>query len=84
MNHDIAKLEKRIRAFDEKKRHLESLDALLGAIIHRPGWTTVAESSLVNLALDTLESHADSIAHIQKHLVHAAGEVGAADHHKVA
>jgi hypothetical protein len=84
MEHDIAKLEKRIRAFDEKKHHLESLDSLLGAIIHRPGWTSIAESALVNLALDTLESHADSIAQIQKQLVQAAGQVGAVDQHKAA
>ena len=84
MEHDIAKLEKRIRAFDEKKRNLESLDSLLGSIIHRPGWTSIAESSLVNLVLDTLESHADSIANIQKQLVQAAGQVGAVDQHKAA
>lgn len=75
MKHDIGKLEERITALDHKKRQLDSLHAALTPIIHRPGWTTLAELSLVHLALDAMEQHVDSIASIHNQLVIAAQQV---------
>jgi hypothetical protein len=72
MAHDIGKLEERIRAFDLKISQLESLHARLGPIVHGPGWTSLAEFALVNLAMDALESHANSISHTQTELVRCA------------
>jgi hypothetical protein len=76
MAHDIAKLEQRIAAVDQKIKRLESLDGLLNPIIHRPGWTTIAEFNLVILALDALDRHADSLSALQSQLVSAAKQVG--------
>jgi hypothetical protein len=75
MAHDIKKLEPRIVAVDRKLMGLESIHGLLGPIIHRPGWTTVAEYSLVNVALDAMERHADSLSALLTQLVSAANQV---------
>ena len=76
MKHDIGKLEERIVAVDRKVKRLESLHGVLNPIIHRPGWTTLPEFKLVNLALDSMESHADSLFSLQRQLVEAAGQIG--------
>ena len=78
MKEHIAVLEQRIRAFDENKDQLDSLSDQLLPVIHWPGWTTVAELAFVNLALEALEQHTESVIRIQTQLVTAAKLVGAA------
>ena len=72
MTHDIGKLDERIRTFDLKMSQLGSLHGRLGPIIHGPGWTSIAEFALVNLAIDALESHASSLSRTQTELVRCA------------
>jgi len=75
MKHDIGKLEERIRGIDKKMKRTESLYEILNPIIHRPGWTTLAEVQFMNLALDALESHADGLTKLQTQLIQAANAV---------
>jgi hypothetical protein len=75
MEHDIAKLEARLRAVDKKREALASLHSQLVPIIHRPGWTTIAEYNLVSLAVDAVELHLDGIANLQGKLLSAAESV---------
>ena len=76
MAHDTAELEQRMVTVDQKIKRLESVQGLLGPIIHRPGWTTIAEYNLVILALDALERHVDSLSALQSQLVSAAQQIG--------
>ena len=62
MENHVAELEKRLATFEQKKAQLASLHDQLIPIIHRPGWTTLAEVSLVGITMDSLEFHVDSIA----------------------
>lgn len=75
MEHDVSKLEKRIRAHHDKLRNMESLPDQLIGIIHGPGWTSIAEWAFVMLAMDALEQHVESISRIQRQLVEAAQSV---------
>ncbi len=75
MEHDIAKLEQRLRHIDRKKETLESTYSLLNPYIHRPGWTTTAEYELVMLALDNIEFQLSGIERIQRALVSAAQQI---------
>jgi hypothetical protein len=75
MENHVAELEKRLATFEQKKAQLASLHDQLIPIIHRPGWTTLAEVSLVGITMDSLEFHVDSIARIQSKLVLAAAQV---------
>jgi hypothetical protein len=75
MDHDIAKLENRLHEVDKKRDALASLHAQLVPIIHRPGWTTIAEYNLVLLAVDAVELHLDSIANLHGKLLSAAESV---------
>jgi hypothetical protein len=75
MEHDIARLEHRLRHIDRKRETIESVYNLLDPYIHRPGWTTVAEYELVMLALDNLEFQLSSIERIQRALVSAAQQI---------
>ena len=76
MEHDIAKLEHRLRHIDRKRETIESISSLMDPFIHKPGWTTVAEFDLVMLTLDTLEYQLSSIERTQRSLVSAAHRIG--------
>ncbi len=75
MEHDIAKLEHRLRHIDRKKETLESVHSLLNPYIHKPGWTTTAEYELVMLALDNIEFQLSSVERIQRALVSVAQQI---------
>jgi hypothetical protein len=75
MAHDIEHLEKRIKAFDEKMVALGNLSSLMNSIIHRQGWTTLAEYNLVLVAMGALEQHAESISFLRDSLVRAADSI---------
>jgi hypothetical protein len=76
MEHDISKLENRLRHIDRKRETVESISSLMDPFIHKPGWTTVAEYDLVMLTLDTLEYQLSSIERTQRALVSAAQRIG--------
>lgn len=76
MEHDIAKLERRIRAHDERIQSFESLSGLLNPIIHRGGWTTIAEWAFMNLGLEVMERQLEVLANLRAQLVEAAQSVG--------
>jgi len=78
--HDSAQLERKVRDLQEavKKLHTaEHADRLL-AIIHRPGWTTPAESELVMAHVDSLQSRATDLHKACDALLAAAEKVGKA------
>jgi hypothetical protein len=76
MEHDIAKLERRLRTHDERIQSFESLSGLLNPIIHRGGWTTIAEWAFVNLALEVMEQQLEVVANLRTQLVEVAQSVG--------
>ncbi|MDR3481923.1 MAG: hypothetical protein P4L91_14550 [Burkholderiaceae bacterium] len=76
MSHDTSKLETKARTFDEKLAKVRKLEEVLIPIFHRPGWTTIAEGALVELALDNLTQHLDVTTQHQQRLIEAAGLVG--------
>jgi|ERR1035438_5339594 hypothetical protein len=76
MEHDISKLEHRLRHVDRKRETIESISSLMDPFIHKPGWTTVAEYDLVMLTLDTLEYQLSSIERTQRALVSATQRIG--------
>jgi hypothetical protein len=63
MSHDIPALETKVRTLGEAiskvsdAKHAE----LLARIIHRPGWTTVAEHELVHAHLDAFHSQVSGL-----------------------
>ena len=75
MEHDIARLEHRLRHIDRKRETIESVYSLLDPYIHKPGWTTIAEYELVMLALDNMEFQLSSIERIQRALLSAAQQI---------
>jgi hypothetical protein len=46
-------------------------------IVHRPGWTTLAEFALVNLNLETLTATTRILVQVKGDLIKAAGQVKA-------
>jgi hypothetical protein len=76
MGHDIDRLKAKIDRLDQSLAGVKFLGAVLGNVIHRPGWTTVAEFALVETALDTLQRQVEAAADHYHRLVEAAGLVG--------
>jgi len=76
MEHDLSKLEHRLRHIDRKRETIESVSSLMDPFIRKPGWTTIAEYDLVMLTLDTLEYQLSSIERTQRALASAAQRIG--------
>lgn len=76
MMHDIDALKRKIDSLDRSLLSLESLVGVLGGIIHKPGWTTVAEFALVDASIDAMQRHVEAVADHYKRLVTAARWVG--------
>jgi hypothetical protein len=78
--------EKNIHQIEQKlsavKTNLKSVaqdevyDQLL-VIIHRPGWTTLAESAFFETVVDSMEAHVRSLSKLQRDLLRASELVGA-------
>jgi len=78
--------EKNIHQIEQKlsavKTNLKSVaqdevyDQLL-VIIHRPGWTTLAESAFFETVVDSMETHVRSLSKLQRDLLRASELVGA-------
>ncbi len=77
MEHDIAKLEQRLRQIDRKREAIQSLHTSLNPIIHRPGWTTLPEFELVMLTLENLEHQLSGVERTQTTLVNIAQHIDA-------
>ncbi len=78
MDHDISKLQASLRAFDNKVAELgqQRVAELLIPIMHRPGWTTIAEYALVAACLEAMQHQVDGLALMAHRLAEAAGQVG--------
>ncbi len=77
MAHDIAGLERKIHALHQaisKLHDAKHTDALL-PIIHRPGWTTVAEFELVQTHLDALHNQASHLHNSFEALIKTADKI---------
>lgn len=75
MAHDVDRFERRIRAHDERLQNLGRLNELLIPVIRRPGFTTPAEWSFLEFAMETLEQQVELIGKIHAGLVAAAQRV---------
>jgi hypothetical protein len=71
-------IEPKIRRVQEHfgKLASEKLTEQLLVIIHRPGWTTPAESQLVHAALDSLTHQLEGFDRTLRTLVAGADQVG--------
>lgn len=72
MNEALADLSQQLVQPDSSAS--ESAD--LTTIIHRPGWTTIAEAMLVESMAATITQHARALTHAHKSLVAGALAVG--------
>ena len=77
--HELAQLEEQIQALKTTHAALASGDALdeLLKIIHRPGWTTVAELAFVQTGLESVRAQTVQLRTLTQGLLNAAKLVGA-------
>jgi hypothetical protein len=75
---DVTELEERIKATGESLAQLktETFTEELLKIIHRPGWTSVAESLFARHMLSSVEQHAKALNQLQQGLLEASRAVG--------
>jgi len=76
--HELTQLEGEIQALKTSHAALasgDSLDELL-KIIHRPGWTTLAELAFVRTGLESIRAQTAQLNALTKGLVGAAKQVG--------
>jgi hypothetical protein len=75
---DIAALVKKVQNVHQAISDLarEDLGGQLVPIIHRPGWTTIAEYALVEASLESLRTHIEAARAHCRQLKEAAGKVG--------
>jgi len=78
VTHDPVALDRRIkhaRTAFAKLGSVDDMDELL-IVIHRPGWTTIAEVMLVESLLDTLTAQAQGMLATRQALMNASKRVG--------
>ena len=56
-----------------------SLSEELSTLIHRPGWTTVAEAQLVKAMIDTMQAHTRGAQTLRQALLAGTRQVGATE-----
>ncbi len=77
-SHELKRLEENIKALRHSLRELSDnpeLEELL-KIIHRPGWTTPAEASLVGGIVDSARVQVQALAELKRVLVAGSQIVG--------
>ncbi|HLG65578.1 MAG TPA: hypothetical protein VKY19_26900 [Ktedonosporobacter sp.] len=75
--HNIAHLEarmKELRTLLATMGDTTDFDELI-VIIHRPGWTTIAEHLLVDGLVDAIQEHAKALTHLRQTLLHGSRAV---------
>jgi hypothetical protein len=72
MNEALARLSNQVAATDSSTESSSDL----WTIVHRPGWTTIAEAALVEAMAVSITRHAESLTHTHKALVEGALAVG--------
>ncbi len=75
--HDIEHLEKRINELHKSLVALGSQDPVTGliTIIHRPGWTTVAEQAFVTGIVEAMVSQTKTLSELKQVLVSGVNKV---------
>lgn len=75
--HELAQLESDIQALKTSHAALASSEALDEwlKIIHRPGWTTLAELAFVRVGLDSIHSRTKQLTVLTQGLITAAKQV---------
>jgi hypothetical protein len=76
MPHDINRLKEKTDRLDRSVSSLGGFAGALSGIIHKPGWTSVAEFALVEASLDALYRHVETAADHYRQLIAAADKVG--------
>ncbi|WP_233860278.1 hypothetical protein [Paraburkholderia sp. HD33-4] len=76
MANDIKTLEDKIDRLTRTLSELARIPPGLGPIIHKPGWTSIAESALFEAGIDGLQTHAEAMTEQCKRLTDAANKVG--------
>jgi hypothetical protein len=76
MTHDLNRLKDKIDRINERLSGFRSLKEDLSSIIHKPGWTTVAEFALVEAHLVSLDKQIETTTSHYKELIQAAQRVG--------
>ncbi|MGH7100458.1 MAG: hypothetical protein ACREE4_22815 [Stellaceae bacterium] len=76
MTHDIDRLKEKIDRLDRSLAGFGALSGMLGCIIRKPGWTTIAELALVETGLDALQRQAETAWEHYRRLVEAAELIG--------
>jgi hypothetical protein len=78
MEHDIDKLASLIRGLQHAiaKLATDNHTEELMRIIHKPGWTTLAEFGLMLAGLEAAQSHAETLARQLRGLTAGARQVG--------
>jgi hypothetical protein len=78
MKHDIPGLETKLRGIKRALAEVGSPSAIddLIQVIHKPGWTTVAEFALMSAMADSLQKQLDTASAHFSQLRDAAGKVG--------
>ena len=76
MNEALARLSNQVAAPDSSTESSTESSTDLWTIVHRPGWTTIAEAALVEAMAVSITRHAESLTHAHKALVDGALAVG--------
>ena len=76
MAHDIGMLENKIDRLTKTLSELATLPPGFGQIIHKPGWTSIAESALFDAGIDSLQRQTETMTEHCKQLLEAADKVG--------
>jgi tetrahydromethanopterin S-methyltransferase subunit G len=76
MNYDLNSLKSRIDRIDARLSDVSSQKDELVRIIHKPGWTTVAEFALVEASLASIDKQLETTTSHYRELIQAAQQVG--------
>jgi hypothetical protein len=77
--HDIANLEKQIKALNRRIKVIAEDDELQELLrhIHGPGWTTPAEFKLVTSIVTALDAHVRAIGALKTNLIQGSRQISA-------
>jgi hypothetical protein len=69
--HEIACLDAKLKALSTSLKTVSNTSDLeeMSIIIHRPGWTTIAELALVNGIVESIQAHAENLTEMRKVLL---------------